>query len=74
MAKKKTMEDIKEELRKDSEKAIRSCLCKKCGGVPVHSWITAMMASSWGKRCKCPKTLALQEKIYKQKKKEGLVG
>ncbi len=53
MAKEKTIAKMKEELRKESEKTIRSCLCKKCKGVLVHSWITAMMANSWGKRCNC---------------------
>ena len=44
---------IKQELQKESDKAIKSQLCKKCGGVIVRSWITSMMAASHGKRCNC---------------------
>ncbi len=45
----------KERLEKESQKQIKKQLCKKCGGVKVHSWITAMMAGSHGKRCWCKK-------------------
>lgn len=55
---KRDKEFIKKEksyLQKLSQKSIKESLCKKCGGVIVRSYITSLMAVSYGKRCECYK-------------------
>jgi len=47
------LEEHKIWLQKQSDKAIKSHLCKECGGVIVKSYVTSLMAMSYGKRCEC---------------------
>lgn len=52
---KQIQEDKKDEAEaeKNSREACKRIACKKCGGIKVHSWITSMIAKSYGKECKC---------------------
>lgn len=43
-------------MESDSQKAIKRCSCKRCGGVIVTDYASSLMASS-RKRCECKKPL-----------------
>jgi len=58
---------IKAELQKESIRAIENSLCEKCRGVIVNSWISSMMAVSYGKRCECKKSSPKRKKLRKKR-------
>lgn len=64
----KGIERIKRRMQRGTEKAIKSQLCKKCGGVIVRSFVTAQMAMTYGKSCNC-KSPSI--KIKKKKKRKS---
>jgi len=34
-------------------KEFKKMTCKKCGGIPVYSWVSSMAAKAYGKECRC---------------------
>lgn len=49
-------ERIEKRMENDSQKAIKRCSCKRCGGIIVTSYATSLMALQ-RKRCNCKKPL-----------------
>ncbi len=51
-------EAINNREREEREKReLKKIACKRCGGIPVTSYVTHLAAMDWGKICKCKKPL-----------------
>ncbi len=46
-------EEFIQKCKHESDDAILKQLCLICGGVIVQSYVTSLMAQTYGKRCKC---------------------